>query len=273
MGSSMSSEPLAALRRPVQPLPPRPRDYAWAWAAGVVALLLGITWHLGINFAALAAGLGDIAEYVHRYSTPNFTDWSRYLALMGITLATALWGTAIAAGLSFILAPLAAKNFSPHPVVYRGAREILNFMRAMPDLVLALMFVAAIGLGPFPGALALGVHSSGFLGKFLAECMERVDKDTCEGVASTGAGFIQRLAFVAWPTILPEGLGYLLFILDRNVRMASVLGMVGAGGIGFELYNSLRMFNYDQSAAMILVILATLLLIDHAASWLRRRLE
>jgi phosphonate transport system permease protein len=146
-------------------------------------------------------------------------------------------------------------------------------MRAMPDLVLALMFVAAIGLGPFPGALALGVHSAGFLGKFLAECMERVDKDTCEGVASTGASFVQRLAFVAWPSILREGFGYLLFILDRNVRMASMLGMVGAGGIGLELYNSLRMFNYDQSAAMILVILAALLLIDHSSSWLRRRLE
>jgi phosphonate transport system permease protein len=240
---------------------------------GVVVLLLAITWHLGINFTTLAAGLGDIAEYIHRYSTPNFTDWSRYLALMGVTLATALWGTVIAVGFAFFLAPLAARNFSPHASVYRGARETLNFMRAMPDLVLALMFVAAIGLGPFPGALALGVHSAGFLGKFLAECMERVDKDTCEGVASTGASFVQRLAFVAWPSILREGFGYLLFILDRNVRMASMLGMVGAGGIGLELYNSLRMFNYDQSAAMILVILAALLLIDHSSSWLRRRLE
>ncbi|MDO8777801.1 MAG: ABC transporter permease subunit [Burkholderiaceae bacterium] len=144
---------------------------------------------------------------------------------------------------------------------------------AMPDLLLALIFVTALGLGPLPGALALGVHTAGFLGKFFAESLERVDKGVCEGVASTGANFAQMVMYAGWPSILREALGNVLYILDRNVRMASVLGLVGAGGIGLALHDTLRLFEYGQSAALILVILATILLIDYASAWLRKRLD
>lgn len=253
-------------------LPPKPRNPMPVWLASALALLWLIVWDLDISFEALVYGVEDMAEYFGRYGSPDFSNLSRYLELMGVTLATALWGTVFALLVAFFLAPLAARNFTPGPVAYHLAREILNFMRAMPDLLLALIFVAALGLGPLPGALALGVHTAGFLGKFFAESLERIDKGVCEGVAATGANFPQMVMYAGWPSILREALGYCLYILDRNVRMASVLGLVGAGGIGLALHDTLRLFDYDQSAALILVILATILLIDYASAWLRRRL-
>lgn len=253
-------------------LPPKPRNPIPVWAAATLAVLWLTVWDLEISFEALAYGVGDMAEYFSRYGQPDFADLSRYLSLMGVTLATALWGTAFALVVAFFLAPMAARNFAPNPVAYRIAREILNFMRAMPDLLLALIFVAAMGLGPLPGALALGVHTAGFLGKFFAESLERIDQGVYEGVAATGANFPQLVMYAGWPSILRESLGYILYILDRNVRMASVLGLVGAGGIGLALHDTLRLFDYGQSAALILVILATILVIDYASAWLRRRL-
>lgn len=259
-------------RAPADALPSKPRNLMPVWAAAVLAVLWLIVQDLEISFEALVWGVEDMGEYFSRYGEPDFSDLSRYLELMGITLATALWGTAFALIVAFFLAPLAARNFAPGAVSYRIAREVLNFMRAMPDLLLALIFVAALGLGPLPGALALGVHTAGFLGKFFAESLERIDPGVCEGVAATGANFPQRVMYAGWPSILREALGYTLYILDRNVRMASVLGLVGAGGIGLALHDTLRLFDYGQSAALILVILATILLIDYASAWLRRRL-
>lgn len=253
-------------------LPPKPYNPAPLWVAATLAVLWLIVWNLDISFETLAYGVKDMAEYFSRYGQPDFTNLSRYLALMGVTLAMALWGTVFALVVAFFLAPFAARNFAPNPQAYRIAREILNFMRAMPDLLLAMIFVAGLGLGPLPGALALGVHTAGFLGKFYAESLERVDKGVCEGVASTGANFPQMVMYAGWPSILREALGYTLYILDRNVRMASVLGMVGAGGIGLALIDTMHLFNYGQSSALILVILATILIIDYAAAWLRRRL-
>ncbi|MDP1606565.1 MAG: phosphonate ABC transporter, permease protein PhnE [Rhodocyclaceae bacterium] len=265
----MNLHDVTSARSPAEPLPPKPRNPAPVWAAAMLAVLWLIVRDLEISFETLVYGVADMGEYFGRYREPDFTHLSRYLELMGITLATALWGTVFALLVAFFLAPLAARNFSPNAVTYRLARETLNFMRAMPDLLLALIFVAALGLGPLPGALALGVHTAGFLGKFFAESLERVDKGVCEGVASTGANFPQMVMYAGWPSILREALGYVLYILDRNVRMASVLGLVGAGGIGLALHDTLRLFDYGQSAALILVILATILIIDYASAWLR----
>jgi len=256
-----------------QPLPPKPRNLLPFWLALILLVLWLIVWHLDISFETLAYGVADMAEYFSRYGQPDFSHLSRYLALMGVTLATAFWGTVFALLVAFVLAPLAARNFTPNALSYRLARETLNFMRAMPDLLLAMIFVATLGLGPMSGALALGVHTAGFLGKFFAESLERIDSGVYEGVAATGANFPQRVMFAGWPSILRESLGYTLYILDRNVRMASVLGMVGAGGIGLELIDTLHLFNYNQASTLILVILITILIIDYASAWLRKRLS
>jgi len=128
-------------------------------------------------------------------------------------------------------------------------------------------------MGPLPGALALGIHTAGFLGKFFSESLERVDGGVYEAVSATGASRLQVVMYAGWPSILREALGYTLYIFDRNVRMAAVLGLVGAGGIGLALHDTLRMFNYNESAALIIVILVTILIIDYLSTWLRGKLN
>jgi phosphonate transport system permease protein len=123
-----------------------------------------------------------------------------------------------------------------------------------------------------PGALAIGVHTAGFLGKFFAESLERVDPGVYEALAATGAGRMQVVMCAGWPSIQREALGYVLYIFDRNVRAASVLGLVGAGGIGLALHDTLRLFNYGESAALILLLLVTILVIDNLSTWLRRKI-
>ena len=254
-------------------LPKKPFNPTPVWLSAWLALLWLIVFDLDLSFETLWYGVNDILEYFSRYSTPNFSDISRYLELLAQTLATALWGSALAFIVAVLLAPFASRNLAPNPVAYRVARELLNFMRAMPDLLLALIFVAALGLGPLPGALALGIHTAGFLGKFFAESLERVDAGVYEAVAATGASRVQIVMYAGWPSIMREALGYVLYIFDRNVRMAAVLGLVGAGGIGLALHDTLRMFNYDQSAALIIVILISILIVDYLSTWLRGKLN
>jgi len=259
------------IQRPA--LPKKPFNPTSVWLSGWLALIWFIIVDLELSFETLLYGVQDIFEYFSRYSRPNFEDISRYIELLVQTLATALWGSTLAIVLAVLLAPFAARNLSPNAATYRIARELLNFMRAMPDLLLALIFVAALGLGPLPGALALGLHTAGFLGKFFAESLERVDNGIYEAVTATGASRIQLVMYAGWPSIQREALGYMLYIFDRNVRMAAVLGLVGAGGIGLALHDTLRMFNYDQSAALIVVILATILTIDYLSTWIRGKLN
>lgn len=253
-------------------LPPRPRSWLPAWTAFALALLYAAGHDLELSFEDLAYGLDDMIEYFRRYSAPDFAGVPGVLELMLQTLATALWGTMLALLLGGLLAPLAARNLSPGRRTYLVVREVLNLMRAMPDLLLALVFVAALGLGPLPGVLALGVHTAGFMGKFCAESMERVEPGIYEALAATGATLPQRIMYAAWPSVLREAAGYALIILDRNVRMAAVLGLVGAGGIGLALHDTLRLFDYGRSSALILVMLVTIIVIDTLSSSLRRRL-
>lgn len=255
------------------PLPRRPRR-AWPLLPAAATLLVVLAaHHLDLSLGALAAGGRDMTEYLGRYRAPDFSELPRYLALMGQTLAIALWATALAALLGGLLGPLAARNLAPHPAVYRAAREALNFLRAMPDLLLALLFVAALGLGPLPGALALGLHTAGFLGKFFAESMERVDGGVYEALAATGATRAQVVMYAAWPSVLREAVGFTAYVFDRNVRMASVLGLVGAGGIGLALHETLRFFDYGRSAALIAVLVVAVVCVDRLSSGIREALR
>ncbi len=252
-------------------LPPKPFNWPLVIFGIVLFLTIICLVYLQLPFGELLRSGENIREYLSRYNRPDFSEFAKYIWLMMVTVIIAFWGTALSLTLSFFLAPIAAKNLSPHPFIYRIVRELLNFFRAMPDLVLALIFVAALGLGPLPGFLALGIHTTGFLGKFLAESMERVDKGIYEGVSATGTNTLQLIMYAAWPSILQEVIGYTLYIFDRNVRMATVLGLVGAGGIGVELNTTLRFFNYDKSATLILIILITIIAIDYLSTWLRKQ--
>lgn len=216
---------------------------------------------LGLSPVVLVRVLPETQEYLSRYLRPDFSDMRLYLQLMGETVAVALWGTGLAFGLAAVLAPLAARNFTPHPVAYIVSRELLNIFRSLPDLVIAFVFVSALKIGPLPGVFALELHTAGFLGKFVAEAL-----------VSSGGRYLQRLMFAGAPSINREVLGYTLYIFDRNVRMAAVLGIVGAGGIGVLLHHHLRVFSYSSAAAVICIIFATTLLTDYASTWLRKRM-
>lgn len=253
-------------------LPDKPFPYHGFIAPFWIILLILATNYLDISFQTLLYGGEDMVEYFSRYSSPDFSQWQTYLRLMGDTLATAFWGTILSVVIGCAAAPFAAKNLCPWPAAYRVTREVLNFLRAMPDLLLALIFVVSFGLGPLPGVLALGLHTAGFLGKFIAENFERIDEGTVDALKVVGASPGQVIMYAGWPSIMREVIGYCLYILDRNVRMASVLGLVGAGGIGLALHDTLKLFKYPQSAGLIIVILATILVVDFLSSWLRARM-
>jgi phosphonate transport system permease protein len=153
------------------------------------------------------------------------------------------------------------------------ARTITIFFRAIPEFIMAMILVIAIGFGAMPGVLALGLHTMGFLAKFYAEAIEHVDVGPIEALGSTGASRTQVLAFAIVPQIMASFVGNNLYILDRNIRMATMLGIVGAGGIGYELQSSFRMFEYQRVSAIIIVIFVTIFIIDMISSYLRSKVQ
>ncbi len=193
--------------------------------------------------------------------------------VMGATLETiqmALAGTFLALIAAFPLGFLAARNTTPHPAVYRGVRLVLNLVRTIPDLALGLLFVAAVGLGAFAGTIALAIHTATVLGKLLSESVENIDEGVVEAIRATGAGYSQILSFAVVPQILPDLISFTLYRLETNIRAASVLGLIGAGGIGYLMNTSFRTFQYQEAAAIVLILIALVMLVDYFSSRLRR---
>jgi phosphonate transport system permease protein len=194
--------------------------------------------------------------------------------VIGATLETvqmALAGTFLALLVAFPLGFLAARNTTPHRFVYYGVRSCLNLVRTIPDLALGLLFVAAVGLGAFAGTLALAVHTATVLGKLLSESVENIDEGVVEAIRATGAGYAQILSFAVLPQILPDLISFTLYRLETNIRAASVLGLIGAGGIGYLMNTSFRTFQYQEAAAIVLVLIALVMLVDYLSSRLRAR--
>ena len=192
--------------------------------------------------------------------------------IVGATLETvqmALAGTFLALLVAFPLGFLAARNTTPHPAVYKGIRLVLNFLRTIPDLALGLLFVAAVGLGAFAGTMALAIHTATVLGKLLSESVENIDEGIVEAIRATGAGYMQILSFAVLPQILPDLISFTLYRLETNIRAASVLGLIGAGGIGYLMNTSFRTFQYQEAAAIVLVLIALVMLVDYLSSRLR----
>ena len=186
------------------------------------------------------------------------------------TVQMALAGTFLALLAAFPLGFLAARNLTPHPYVYYAARSALNLIRTIPDLALGLLFVAAVGLGAFAGTLALAVHTATVLGKLLSESAENIDEGVVEALRATGAGYSQILSFAVLPQILPDLISFTLYRLETNIRAASVLGLIGAGGIGYLMNTSFRTFQYREAAAIVLVLIALVMIVDHLSSSLRK---
>jgi len=192
--------------------------------------------------------------------------------VIGATLETvqmALAGTFLALLVAFPIGFFAARNTTPHPFVYHGARALLNLVRTIPDLALGLLFVAAVGLGAFAGTLALAIHTATVLGKLLSESVENIDEGIVEAIRATGAGYAQILSFAVLPQVLPDLISFTLYRLETNIRAASVLGLIGAGGIGYLMNTSFRTFQYQEAAAIVLVLIALVMLVDYLSSRLR----
>lgn len=188
------------------------------------------------------------------------------------TIEMAIWGTLLSLLVSIPLAYFGAKNLAPARFLYLTARGISSFNRSIPDIIFALFFVLMYGFGPLAGILSLGVHTSGFLGKFFADEIENADPNTQEALASRGANKLQVLRYAILPQVMPQFFSYLQYILERNVRMASVLGIVGAGGIGMELKGRWDMFNYGHVSTILLAIFLVVIALEFVTQRLRARL-
>lgn len=193
------------------------------------------------------------------------------LAKMLETLEIALWGTVVAVVLSLPLAFFGARNYTLNRFTYGFARSTVSLFRAVPELISALFLVLAFGFGPIAGVLALGIHAAGFLGKFYAEDIENADDKPQEALRAIGASRLKVLRAAVIPQVWPQYIAYTLYILDRNVRMATVVGIVGAGGIGQELKGRYDLYNYAHVATILLAIFATVVVLDFLSARLRAR--
>lgn len=251
-------------------LPPLP-------AVGAVVVVLAGMWLTApvveVDFVRLAGSAGRMVSFAGQMLVaPDWSYMPRLLAKMLETVEMTVLGTAIAIVLSLPMGILAARNATPHPVVYRLTRDLLSLMRALPELVWALVFVSAVGLGPLPGIMALAFVTVGFMGKFFAEAIEVVNERAVEGVRAHGAGWLQVRLFAMLPQALPDFVGTVMYILDHNLRAATILGLVGAGGIGYDLVMSMRLFQYDRLLLIALAIYLLVTALDRASDSLRSRI-
>jgi phosphonate transport system permease protein len=201
-----------------------------------------------------------------------FWGWRKWLSMLGETILISYVGTLFGAILAFALNFFAAENTSPAPWLRFLVRRVLEFARTVPGIVFALIFVIAFGLGPMAGVLAIAIHSTGALGKLFSEIVENADMKPVEGVRSTGASWVSCMRFAVLPQVAAGYASYALLRFEINVREASVMGFVGAGGIGQELVVAVRKFYYSDVSAILLLIVLTVFVIDIGTGWMRGRL-
>ena len=243
--------------------------------AGIVlAVVLASAWYVNLlDFTTLANGVPAILTLARESFPPDFSNARSWWKPLIDTLTMSIAGTAVAVLLSFPLAFLAARNTSPHPVVYHCARTLLNALRSVPELIMGIVFVAAVGFGALPGVLALGLHSVGMVGKFFAEAIEHVDEAPVEAARAAGATPLQVLYHAVLPQVLPQFADTSIYRWEYNFRASTVMGMVGAGGIGFELMGALRIMQYSEVSAIMLVILVMVTIVDWFSGYLRRKFK
>ncbi|MHB8771539.1 MAG: phosphonate ABC transporter, permease protein PhnE [Syntrophales bacterium] len=238
-----------------------------------VVTLLCLAYVGFFDLARMAEGIPAILHLVLESMPPNFENGLTWIKPLIDTLVMSVAGTVLALFLSLPLAFLAARNTSPHPAVYHAGRLLLNGLRSIPELIMGILFVAAVGFGALPGVLALGLHSIGMVGKFFAEAIEHVDSEPIEAVRATGAKPLQVIVHGILPQVFPQMADVSIYRWEYNFRASTVMGMVGAGGIGFELMGSLRIMEYRDVGAILIVILATVTVVDGLGSTLRKRFK
>jgi phosphonate transport system permease protein len=250
------------------------------FAAALTAAAIGAE----VNLRTLFTYFGNFISYFDRILKLDdgarvwtnvgewFWGWRKWLRLLGETLLISYVGTLTGAVFAFALNFFAAENTSPLPWLRFVVRRLLEFARTVPGIVFALIFVIAFGLGPMAGVLAIAIHSTGALGKLFAEIVENADMKPVEGVRSTGASWLSCMRFAVLPQVVAGYASYALLRFEINVREASVMGFVGAGGIGQELVVTIRKFYYSDVSAILVMIVITVFCIDISTGWVRSRL-
>jgi phosphonate transport system permease protein len=265
----MSASPPAPLPATPGLAPPRTRlTTQLAWGLLLAALIW--SWEgAEIRPWALWTDAGNMAIFAKDFFPPDFHDWRVYLREMVITIHIAIWGTVLAVVCAVPLGLLSSENLVPR-WVYQPVRRLMDACRAINEMVFAMLFIVAVGLGPFAGVLALWVHTTGVLAKLFAEAVEAVDPRPVEGVRATGAHPVEEVLYGVIPQVLPLWISYSLYRFESNVRSASVVGMVGAGGIGVILHEVIRGFEYAQTSAVLLIIVGSVTLIDLVSARIRQ---
>jgi phosphonate transport system permease protein len=249
----------------------------WKRSAGVtatwigLAILLAFSWQPAEMFRwpSLFTDAGNMATYAAGFLTPDFGDWRYYVEEMLLTLEIALWGTLLAAVCAVPLGILCARNMAPWYIV-QPVRRLMDLFRSIHELVYAVLFVVAVGLGPFAGVMALFVHTTGVLAKLFSVAVEAIDDRPVEAIRSTGASRMQEVVFGVVPQVLPLWMSFALYRFESNARAATVLGLIGAGGIGQVLFETIRGFYYPQASAMLIIMLITVSLLDLLSQHLRK---
>jgi phosphonate transport system permease protein len=249
------------------------RRALWLVVAAAAAVLYVHAWDdTHSSFGSLITGYHGMSDILRRSYPPSRHILHDAIRASIVTFETALLGTTAAVVFSIVLAPLAARNITPNRLVYEASRVVIGVTRAIPDLIWALLFVTAVGLGPFPGVLALAVHSVGTLGKLFAETIEDMDMGPVDALRVSGAGRTQTFLHAVLPGVAPTYVSLVLYRFDVNFRSSLVLGFVGAGGIGFLIFNSMQLFQYREVATELAVVLVLVLAVERVSTMLRARI-
>jgi len=243
--------------------------YLFGW--GIVLAILAASWKgADIRPGELFRDAGNMGTFAAGFFPPNFRDWRIYVEEMLVTLQIAIWGTALAVMLAIPLGLLCSSNVVPW-WVYQPTRRLMDAARAINEMVFAMLFVVAVGLGPFAGVLALFVHTTGILAKLFSEAVEAIDPQPIEGIRSTGARPLDEIVYGIIPQVLPLWISYSLYRFESNVRSATVVGMVGAGGIGVVMWEIIRGFYYAETCAVLIIVVVTVTMIDLLSARIRKR--
>jgi len=253
---------------PAAVLPGRSLGSLLGW--GLLLAVLALSWKgADMRPLDLFRDSGNMAEYASGFFPPSFREWRVYASEMLITLQIAIWGTALAVLCAIPFGLLCAANIAP-AWIYQPVRRLMDAARAINEMVFAMLFVVAVGLGPFAGVLALWVHTTGILAKLFSEAVEAIDTQPVEGIRATGASKLEEIAYGVVPQVLPLWISYSLYRFESNVRAAAVVGMVGAGGIGVVLWEIIRGFYYAETCAVLIIIVLTCSVIDLASARIRK---
>lgn len=242
------------------------------WLAALAALYAGCVWVVAPDLPRLWAGLPRLARFFATAFPPDFSGPEDLARRAGETVAIATLGTTLAAMIALPLAVLAARPVAPLPAIYHAVRAVLDVLRGVDGFVFALILVAAVGLGPFAGMLGVALHSTGSIAKLWSEILEAADLAPVEAALSAGASRAQAAVAVLVPETLPQTASAVLYVWEFNIRASTVLGVVGAGGLGQELKNAVDLLDFARVLAILVIIVTLVLVADRISARLRQGL-